>query len=51
MSKEKKPQKAVREEAKEYASDKWNDGLTRGRVQQEVDGHMSRMYGMMFGRR
>ena len=48
---EKKSQKHVKEEAKEIANDKWNDGLTRGRVRQEVDDHMGRMYSMMFGRR
>jgi len=51
VSAEKKTQKVVREEAKEIAQDKWNDGLTRDRVQQEVDSHMGRMYSMMFGRR
>jgi hypothetical protein len=36
---EKIPAKKVREEAQEVASKSWNHGLTRNRVQNEVDGH------------
>ena len=38
----KRPRKIVAEEAKAAASTSWNDGLTRNRVQNEVDGHMNR---------
>lgn len=31
--------KKIKEEAKEAASKSWNNGLTRNRVQNEVDGH------------
>jgi hypothetical protein len=41
--------KQVSEEAKEVATAHWNDGLTRDRVNTEVDNHMNRMYHMMFG--
>jgi hypothetical protein len=41
---EKVPAKKVKEEAQEAAAKSWNHGLTRNRVQNEVDGHMSRMY-------
>jgi multidrug efflux pump subunit AcrA (membrane-fusion protein) len=51
VSTEKRPAKIVQEEAREFATNHWNDGLTRDRVQNEVDGHMSRMYGMIFNRR
>jgi hypothetical protein len=51
LNKEKKPAKQIKFESQEVASKSWNDGLTRDRVQQEVDGHMGRMYGMMFGAR
>ena len=44
-------QKKLRVETKEVAKEKWNDGMTRDRVQNEVDGHMGRMYQMMFGKR
>tara|TARA_R110000868_G_scaffold161183_2_gene391174 strand:- start:1437 stop:1961 length:525 start_codon:yes stop_codon:yes gene_type:complete len=36
---EKVAQKQIKEEAKEAASKSWNNGLTRNRVQNEVDGH------------
>jgi|DEB19_MinimDraft_2_1074335.scaffolds.fasta_scaffold01197_4 colicin import membrane protein len=51
LNKEKKPAKQLKFESQEVASKSWNDDLTRDRVQQEVDGHMGRMYGMMFGRK
>lgn len=44
MKSEKVPAKKVKEEAKEAATKSWNHGLTRNRVQNEVDSHMSRMY-------
>lgn len=45
------PKKEVLQEAKQTAQQQWNDGLTRDRVQNEVDSHMSRMYGMIFSNR
>jgi len=36
---EKVGQKKIKEEAKEAASKSWNNGLTRNRVQNEVDSH------------
>jgi len=41
---EKVGKKKIKAEAKETASKSWNNGLTRNRVQNEVDSHMSRMY-------
>jgi hypothetical protein len=52
LSKEKKPQRQIKQEAMDAAEHQWNDGFTRDRVRNEVDNHMSRMYQMMFsGRR
>jgi len=51
ISREKKPKKQIQEEAREVAQTSWADGFTRDRVRNEVDGHMSRMYQMMFGGR
>jgi hypothetical protein len=52
VSKEKKPQRQIKQEAMDVAEHQWNDGFTRDRVRNEVDNHMSRMYQMMFsGRR
>lgn len=51
ISKEKKPSKQIRIEADKTAEIQWADKFTRNRVQNEVDGHMSRMYQMMFGSR
>jgi len=52
LSKEKKPQRQIKQEAMDVAEHQWNDGFTRDRVRNEVDNHMSRMYQMMFsGRR
>lgn len=45
------PKKQVTEEARQVAQHAWDDGLTRDRVQNEVDGHMSRMYSMIFHNR
>ena len=49
IKKEKKPRKVVKQESKEAAKDLWADGLTRNRVQQEVDSHMTKMYSQIFG--
>lgn len=52
VSKDKKPQRQIQQEANEVAEHQWQDGFTRDRVRNEVDNHMSRMYQMMFsGRR
>lgn len=52
ISREKKPKKQIQQEAVEVAQKNWADSFTRDRVRNEVDGHMSRMYQMMFaGRR
>jgi hypothetical protein len=51
MSSEKKPKKQIQKEAVEVAQKNWNDEFTRHRVRNEVDGHMSRMYQMMFAGR
>ena len=45
------PKKEVLQEAKQTAQEQWNNGLTRDRIQNEVDSHMSRMYGMIFNNR
>lgn len=45
------PKRQVDEQARTVAQEQWKDGLTRDRIQNEVDGHMSRMYGMIFGNR
>ena len=51
ISREKKPHKQIQKEAREVAQTSWDDGFTRDRLRNEVDGHMSRMYQMMFGGR
>lgn len=51
ISKEKKPAKQIQGEAKEVAHKSWNDSFTRARIENEVDGHMDRMYQTMFGNR
>jgi colicin import membrane protein len=51
ITKDKKPVKQIQEEARVVAQESWNDTHTRDRVQNEVDSHMNRMYGMMFGRK
>lgn len=48
---EKVPAKQVKLEAQEVAQKSWDNGLTRDRVSNEVDGHMNRMYSMIFARR
>jgi hypothetical protein len=47
----KKPAKQVQEEVAEVAHKQWGDGMVRDRLRNEVDGHMNRMYGMIFGQR
>lgn len=48
---EKKPVKQIQQEAEQEAKSKWENGLVRDRLQNEVDGHMNRMYSMIFGSR
>ena len=48
---DKKPAKQVKEEAKATAQAQWSDGYTRDRVNQQVDNHMSKLYGMIFARK
>lgn len=48
---DKKPSKQVKEEAKAVAQAQWSDGYTRDRVNQQVDNHMSKLYGMIFARK
>ena len=45
---DKKPAKQIKEEAKTVAQAQWQDGYTRDRVNQQVDNHMSKLYGMIF---
>lgn len=49
LSKEKKPVQVIKKESKQVASDAWADDMTRDRVNQERDNHMSRMYSSIFG--
>lgn len=51
LSNDKKPKTVINQEAATQARTQWSDGLVRDRVQNEVDGHMSRMYSMIFGAR
>lgn len=51
ISAEKKPVKQVKEEAKAAAQAQWSDGYTRDRVNQQVDNHMTKLYGMIFARK
>lgn len=45
------PKKQATEQARQVAQNAWDDGLTRDRVQHEVDNHMGRMYSMIFHNR
>ena len=45
------PVKEVKRVAEEKASEKWNDGLTRDKVNNEVHSHMNRLYSQIHGRR
>jgi len=47
----KKKAKEVAHEAEEVAHKQWGDGLIRDRLRNEVDGHMNRMYSMIFNNR
>lgn len=47
---EKVAKKQLKEEAEGLAQKSWEDGLTRDRVNDELDNHMSRMHRMIFGR-
>lgn len=49
LSKEKRPVNEIKKESKQVASQAWADDLTRDRVNQERDNHMSRMYSSIFG--
>lgn len=49
--KERMPQAAVKHEAEVKATEKWNDGLVRDRVTNEVNSHMNRLYSQIHGRR
>lgn len=51
QSQTKVSKKQVEEEARQTATQQWQDGFTRDRVQNEVDSHMGRMYGMIFHNR
>jgi hypothetical protein len=44
------PVKQVKQEAQEQATKSWNDGLTRDRVANEVDNHLTRMYSQIFAK-
>jgi hypothetical protein len=46
----KKQENIIKTEALKVAKKSWQSGFTRDRVQGEVDNHMNRMYGMIFGR-
>ncbi len=49
--KEKITQPVLKQEAVALAKEKWDDGFTRDKINNEVDGHMSRMYQQMWGRK
>jgi len=49
LSKEKKSAIVLKKESNEVAANAWKDDLTRDRVNQERDNHMSRMYSSIFG--
>ncbi len=51
QSDHKKPKKQIVAEANAEANAKWNDGLTRDRVNHEVSSHMTNMYTSIFGDR
>lgn len=50
-AKDPRPVKEIQQEAKQEASNKWGDGLTRDRVTHERQNYNSRMFATMFGRR
>jgi hypothetical protein len=47
---QKKPVKQIQQEAEVEAKSKWENGMVRDRVRNEVDSHMNRMYSMIFNR-
>lgn len=47
---DRQPVKKVKLAAEESAHKEWQNGLTRDRVKNEIDGHMNRMYSQIFGR-
>jgi hypothetical protein len=49
--KERVPVSEVKKVANETAQKKWNDGLTRDRVTNEVNTHMNRLYQQIHGRK
>lgn len=51
VSETKKPKKEIQQEAQQMAQEKWQDGMVRDRLRNELDGHANRMYSMIFGRR
>lgn len=51
VSEVKKPKKEIQAEASQMAQEKWQDGMVRDRLRNELDGHANRMYSMIFGRR
>lgn len=51
LKEQKVPAKEIKQAAQETASKSWENGLTRDRVQNEIDSHMNRMYSMIFNKR
>lgn len=51
LSETKVPAKQLKIESQEVAKKRWEDGLTRDRVHDEMNNHMSRMYKMIFSGR
>ena len=49
LSKDKKSVTDIKKESKQVASQAWANDMTRDRVNQERDNHMSRMYSSIFG--
>lgn len=47
---QKKPVKQIQQEAEVEAKTRWENGMVRDRVRNEVDSHMNRMYSMIFNR-
>ena len=45
------PVKEIKQVASAKASEKWNDGLTRDKVNNEVHGHMNRLFSQIHGRK
>lgn len=49
LSKDKRSVQEVKKESKQVATQAWGDDMTRDKVNQEKDNHMSRMYSSIFG--